>query len=184
MKIFIFFEPSQYNFKFLNENFKNNKHAVLFQLGLSDKKDTANLAMPLGKYNNWYNKLNNTGIMSIHGQGTFRKEKIEIDTFDNLKISKMLKSDNCFVKMDIEGHEYFALLGMTSLLKEDNVFQVEINFTFGSENNGKIFDLFKSNGFTAYLYIDETDSFKEINLSNLGTSEVSDVFFVKRGMLP
>lgn len=173
------FEPSKFNFSFLQKNFKNVENCKLFKLGLSNEKGEASLAMPLSRYLNWYNKLNNTGIMSLHGNGKFRKETVELDTLDHLAEVQGIHLDNCFIKMDIEGHEYYALQGMSTALKGNNVFQVEINPTMGAEHNPQIFELFSQNGYLSFLYDEKANQFVETPWQGLKSGEVADVFFMR-----
>ena len=67
-------------------------------------------------------------------------QKSKITKIDNLI---KVKKKNLYIKIDIENHEYYFLLGAKNLIKNNNIiFQIEIK-----KNKLKIFNLLKSNGF-------------------------------------
>ena len=172
------FEPGSFNFKYLVANMANFPFAKCFNMGLSDKAGSANLAMPLKLYGNWYRKLNNTGIMSLHGDGTFRKEKVRLEVFDEVFAEEKFAVKDCFIKIDVEGHELFVLNGMKQAIKAGNTFQVEVNSNINPQLNGKIFELFQANSYKA-LIASEGGGLEEIRqLTDLsGQGHVQDVVF-------
>lgn len=175
------FEPCSYNFNILSKNHVNKPNFKLFQLGLSDTPGTGSLSMPLKSYpSNWYKKLNNTGLMSLHGEGSYRKEEIKLEVFDELAKKENIPTNNTFIKIDIEGHEIYALRGMKSLLSgEKNIFQIEVNLIIGKENVGPLFKLFGDNNYSSFRYHSNSNSFEEVTIKELN-NVAEDIFFWKK----
>ena len=109
------FEPDKqnryqlYSNLFLN-NFENK--IKVFNFGLSDKYGVVSFGI---------RKEGNRGGKSIGSQG---KEKIIVKQLDDV-ISN--KNKNCFLKIDVEGHELNVIRGSKKFLKNNNcLIQVEV----------------------------------------------------------
>jgi len=71
-----------------------------------------------------------------------------IDKLDNII---KIKNKKLFLKVDVESHEYFFLMGAKNIIKNNKVFfQIEIR----KSNKKKVFNFLKKNGFNL-LYIDK-----------------------------
>lgn len=143
-KVFAF-EPEPNNFSTLEKNVKLNrfKNVVLVRKAVSDK--TGNIDLFLSE---------SMGRHTIYSSGKGGK-KIKIES---IKLDDFLKNYTKaidFIKMDIEGAEYAALLGMSSLLKRiKNVriiteFMPEALRSFGIKPEKYISSLMK-HGFKIY----------------------------------
>jgi len=104
-KIFAF-EPITETFAILQKNIELNKiqnKVALFNIGLSDEKTSAAIQTFC---------MANTGATSINKNGT---GNIELDYLDNINLGVDTID---LVKIDIEGHEEYALRGMAETLKK------------------------------------------------------------------
>ena len=106
-----------------------------------------------------------TGQVNLYGLEAYTPNYSLYDTtHKNIQKSKITKIDNLikvkkknlYIKVDIENHEYYFLLGAKNLIKNNNIiFQIEIK-----KNKLKIFNLLKSNGFKLlYKTSNEIDYF-------------------------
>ena len=104
----IAYEPDPTNMSFLQKNFKRNgiNHAVTVQKAVSDRAGTAT----------FYLTGNNKGTHSlVNNRGVAHSLTVETDTLDrSLRELGINKVD--ILKIDIEGAEPLALLGMTGTL--------------------------------------------------------------------
>ncbi len=100
----ICFEPNPENAALLKDSVKRNQinNLIIYQNGLSDKKQTLH-----------FGGTSEGGRISETGDIT-----IECDTIDNL----CYENEPCvtYIKMDIEGSEYYALLGAKKIIARDH----------------------------------------------------------------
>ena len=108
------FEPQKEVFEVLKLNLEVNncKNVIPYNFGLGEKEKTADLGF-LDK-----NEPNNFGAATIVENDKLKKgdkkgETIVIKTLDSLNLK-----DICFIKIDIEGYEYNALLGGQETIKK------------------------------------------------------------------
>lgn len=103
MKI-VCFEPNEDNVRQLKETIDTNnlKDIDIYSIGVSDRRQTLN-----------FDKESDIGSR-ISEEG---KCKIEVDTIDNICYNKYPHID--YIKMDIEGSEYYALLGAKNVIYRD-----------------------------------------------------------------
>ncbi len=143
------FEPEKNNFNFLKKNIHLNKgkDIFIFNYGISDKKETKTISIPIPSQHHRYNKNINSGLFSFFGKGKYKSncKLIKLDTF--IKKKKFKNID--FIKIDVEGYELKVLNGAKKLIKKFKpIIQVELNDitqTFGNVN-------FKSFSNLAKLY--------------------------------
>jgi FkbM family methyltransferase len=106
------FEPDPLNFKLLNENIAMNKleeKVTPYQCALSDKE----AVLPLYLYPD-----KNRGRHSLHAMEGCEKVDVRAVRLDDFLNEQGIEGKHIkFIKMDIEGHEYPALLGATKLLE-------------------------------------------------------------------
>jgi FkbM family methyltransferase len=135
------FEPDRQNrYQMLSNLFLNkleNKIKV-YDFGLSS--DTKEVYFDI-------KSINNRGEKRITNDGNY---KISVKPLDEVFLKK---NKNCFMKIDVEGHEKDVILGSKKILKTNRcLIQVEIL----DENNFQDFDnLMKSLGYTLIKKIDD-----------------------------
>ena len=116
----IAFEPNPRSFSILRRNIELNQlyNVKIFNFGLGERKEKKNLV--------FNPHFSGTGSMDEGIQKKMMKEDniletmtVKIDTIDNcIKTKNLLKPD--MVKIDVEGMEYFVLLGMRETLSKYN----------------------------------------------------------------
>ncbi len=119
------FEPSGANFDILKKNIQLNKcnNIVPVNMGLGDKTgEILELFQEEGsgdaeKYV-FRSSINETAVSAPDSKVMHVSEKISLETLDNFR-SKMNLSKIDFLKIDVEGFEYFLLKGAENALKEN-----------------------------------------------------------------
>ncbi len=97
------FEPDETNFKHLSENTKNLKNVSLFKKAVGNKTETIKLY--------YSDELNVDHQTYDSGEG---RKCMEIDA---IAIDDIFKKEQFnFIKLDIQGFDYYALQGMTNTL--------------------------------------------------------------------
>jgi FkbM family methyltransferase len=96
---------------------------------------------------------------------------------DALFAARMSATDRVFLKLDLEGQEYNALLGATQLLQSVEVILTEVRF-YNVENSGhQVFDdvmaLLRSRGFNVYDFVRLVSRVRD------GRLHYGDVIFVR-----
>lgn len=134
-KQLIAFEPIKFVYEVLQKNIKNNqlKQVVAVNLGLSDVVANRQISIPLN------NNLGSSSIENITSDG----DLLAIETVVGDVYIQSLKLNNIdFIKMDIEGHEANALLGLTELIRtQQPLILMEYNSQH-TRDNFKRLDLF------------------------------------------
>ena len=120
----ICFDPSRKSLDRLDENINLNnlKNIKYYKLGIGEKK---------GKvyFDDDINNYKNSGSFEINNKNL--GYKINIDSIDKLvRENKIQIKKNVYIKMDIEGYEFFALKG---LVKTINNYNVTIFFEFSKK---------------------------------------------------
>jgi FkbM family methyltransferase len=141
------FEPMEYNYKVLKKNTEKIDNIIIFNCGIGDSNSQ-------NKSFNIYKKDENLGQSQLYQKGLNpeidkqinNEEKynsIKIESLDNIHI------ENCgFIKLDVEGFEYPALVGAKKFIKKHkpNIF-VEIHSWIINEKEhnykDEIFNLLK-----------------------------------------
>ena len=171
-KIYIF-EPNPIIFKKylinLKKKYKNN---FLQNFALGNVNTTKNFFIPFyknksihyfGSFDKKYveNSINMT-FPDISSNIKFKKKKIKINKFDNLN----LKIKPHFIKIDVEGYDYYVLKGLTKTInKYKPIFLIEYN----KENFLQIKKFLKN--YENFIYDIETD--KLIKLSKKFKNRIS-----------
>jgi FkbM family methyltransferase len=177
----ISFEPIKSLYDQFNESIKINniKNIKTYNFGVSNKKEEKLI----------YQNFQNIGASSVIKRNTFdKKEKIKLVKLDNFLIKQKID----FIKMDIEGYEFFAFLGMQNIIKKykpkivfefspsiydliDKTISLKILF-FLKDNDYKLYDvdndykeITKKNftNFIKHYQFDQTNIYCEIDKDNL-----------------
>lgn len=141
------FEPQKIVYDILNKNVELNncKNIITYNFGASNvnKKFYMNAC---------YNIKDNQGAFRI--DDTLNEQnglEVECKKIDDLNIENV-----CYVKIDVEGHEYEAMLGMIELLKRDHpTIMIEIHNDCPTRN--QTFTLLIELGYHKYFKISHCD---------------------------
>jgi FkbM family methyltransferase len=127
------FEPQKKVFDILNENIKLNNitNVITYNYGLAEKEKKVKMR----KFSN--DKDENIGAINIEDNG--RGEEIFLKRLDSLNLTNIK-----FIKMDVEGFEYFVLLGgKNTILQSKPIIIIELNST-GTKYREDVRNFFKS----------------------------------------
>jgi FkbM family methyltransferase len=150
----IVFEPNGENYTQLLETLRLNAvdNVKVLKLGIADTKDKDRLFLV-------HENFAATGSLDqeiqsgIVKQGHFKRLHIEVDTLDSAVATYGLPKPD-FIKIDIEGMEYKALMGMTGILNTYSPqFHIEIHGadqTGKRENIGRIVAFLESHGYSIW----------------------------------
>ena len=122
------FEPSNKTYQRLSENTSTKKGITVNNVGLGEKETEEIL----------YSNSDGSALASIyerdlqrHGISMDKKEVIKLTTVDNYCDAHAIGRIH-FLKLDIEGHELFALKGASKLINSKNIDFIQ--FEFGGSN--------------------------------------------------
>ena len=144
------FEPIKENYDQINRSVSINNYQNFntYNYALSNTEENKTM---------WVTDLRKKGGYSIYEEEDYKKE-VYNNMYDESKLSKTevetkifdknfeISEKDILVKIDVERHELFCLLGMKKLLKESNnktFIQVEIT----NQNKDKVFDILDDYGF-------------------------------------
>ncbi len=119
----IAFEPDETNFTHLQASTKNIENIQIFKYAISDSTDEINLYLS--------NKMNVDHHTYDDGENreSIKVQSISIDDFLKIYYPQLTVD---FIKIDIQGFDYFALLGMKkTILKTDNLVIVGEYWPYG-----------------------------------------------------
>ena len=162
---------------------KKRTGAACFNIGLSDRSGAATISMPSFSQNARVKKMpGNTGLLSLYGESLDgQTERVSLTTIDSWQNEERQSVDNCFIKIDAEGHEYAILKGARKALGGNNTFQIEFNpvaLKMANVEAEDIFDLMRSHCFCSYVF--EDGMLKPFTGKDFASNErVVDVLFVK-----
>lgn len=127
------FEPAKETFRTLADNIIG-PNVILNNMGISNEMKTGTI----------YSDKENSGLASLYNRQLdylrlefTRKEQVELVTLDDYCGSHSIDRID-FLKMDIEGNEYNALLGATNLLKKSKIGAIQIE-TGGANMDSKTY---------------------------------------------
>ncbi len=115
------FEPAKETFHSLSNNFVE-QNVILNNIGISD--EVANRTLYYDKENSGLASLYNRELGYMNKKLNC-KEQIELTTLDHFCQSHDINKID-FLKMDIEGNEYKALMGASGLLREKKIGAIQI----------------------------------------------------------
>lgn len=147
----IAFEPIPQTFKRLNRNVSLNN--------LIDKIETVNIG--IGKEDDILNFTTNRGVMnSVASANDAQVIEIQVKKLDDVLKNKF----PVFLKIDVEGYEYFVLQGASEVLSSKSLKFIIIELNFSTSKYGyaneKIFELLSLNDFIPIEYDAETKEMK------------------------
>jgi len=118
------FEPSKNTFNELRENTTTIDNIIISNIGLSDQAGQRIL----------YSSTHSSGLSSVynrqiihHGIKMEEKEKIWLETIDNYCAKHKIDKIH-FLKLDIEGHELFALKGAERMISNMRIDFIQFEF--------------------------------------------------------
>ncbi len=154
------FEPEPKNFNLLKKHIELDKcsNVILINKGVSNKESTIRL----------YLSDINIGMHRAYKSLVCSNQYIEMDTIilDNYFIDTEEKID--FIKIDIEGYEYFAFQGMKAILKRNNQIKIMMEFSPISiiESGETPYDLIRFLNSLHFEFYDIDNNLKKINTEN------------------
>lgn len=108
-------EPSTREFARLSKNVELNKFKNVHLLNIAASNSMGTATLHISDENEpGHNTL---GVFIYPGVQEVKLENVRLDTIDNIVRDLQIKHVDA-IKMDIEGHEFFALQGMTATLKK------------------------------------------------------------------
>ncbi len=163
----LIFEPDNYlNKKYLYRIKHIFKNIYIYNFGLSKKNIKKNLykAYYKKKYFHFNNSFSLKYIKQklkdnypyIHNEFKIKKKKLILKKFDNLKI----KTNICFIKIDVEGYDHFVIDGMKKTIKKN---QPVILVEYNKVNFKNVYHKLSKNYF-CYTYLYERNALKKFNL--------------------
>lgn len=160
------FEPLKRNIKLLK--ILINKNTKYFSYALGNANKSMNIKIPEIKTNQY-----DYALSSINNKfKKFKNEKIITKKFDDLLFKNFFFKKIDFIKIDVEGFEYFVLKGMQKTLKKNNpILLIEIEKRH-NKSFMKTFKLLNNLGYKTYITKDG------INLSFLSNEKINK--FIKR----
>lgn len=139
------FEPVPATFKLLQSSMKSNKNVEVFCLGLYSEKITKQI--------NLFPSNTHSSLVKIEGLNYKSISTIEISLISGdefLSEQKIKKID--FLKLDLEGAEYDALIGLKDSLKNRNIRLIQFEFGYINISTKKLLiDFYKL--FSEFGYI-------------------------------
>jgi len=191
----IMFEPDKFLLdKYISKVKKNYSNIRVYPFGLSNKSQKRKLYRAF--YKNTFFHFNNSFDLKYlkeklkHNYGDKAKKfEIKSRVFDLKKFDDLnIKSNICFIKIDVEGFDELVLYGMKNFLKKNNpVILVEYN----QSNFIKIYKFLK-NKYDCYFYNFDKNSLKKLkpqSIVKLMNGEILEdkykknsvnIFFIKK----
>ncbi len=163
-KVFAF-EPEPKNYSYLVKNIELNNYnnVMTFQKAVSDKNGKTNLF--LCSYDTGHHTINQYSGVEAYSRGRkVEEQSIEIETVTLDTFLKDKANHIEVIKMDVEGAEMLALLGMDKTLKQNQNIKIFVEFfplliekmgSFPKEFIRKILEDYK---FSIYLIPDDYDA--------------------------
>lgn len=160
------FEPNKINFKLLTENIELNNfnNSITYNIGLGDKNDNINF------YYNTEKSGHGSCLSNIKNkQNLYLEDTIKINKLDNMNIT----DNNILLKIDIEGYEYNALLGMKEMLSKKQIkcLCIEISRVFYGKGIEKQIISFLKTYFKT-LYIIQTENTLQDTLPQISQYDI------------
>lgn len=115
-------EPSKYNYPYLVDNCKDFPNVKTLKIAAHESDEGVELAGPTPVQRDMPDYKENTGLISVHGHSDRFWEKVPSARLDDLVEDRV-----DWLKIDIEGHEWWALQGAIKILTDHKpILQIEI----------------------------------------------------------
>jgi FkbM family methyltransferase len=151
-QIFVF-EPNEDNIKKINEHLDLNQstNTTVINLGIGEGRKSVSFVV--SEVSTATGSVNKAIQQQLKSLGAYKEITIEVDSLDNVAKERNLPKPD-FIKVDIEGMEYPALLGMHEIVRKYAPrFFMEIHGATDIdklENISKIFEWFQAAGYSLY----------------------------------
>lgn len=147
----ISFEPNPRTFSVLEINSRLVDNIIPMNLGLSDKKGTAPL----------YTSFRNVGGSSLSGD-----RNMEVDSRHDIQLDKLddiiNNEENIgLIKIDVEGHEWFALKGAEKVIKDNKPIIIFEHNTATENSDADVINLLNSYGYHDFYEV--VDGWQRLN---------------------
>ena len=173
----IVFEPNEGNCSKIQEHIRLNQvHNVkLLRLGIGDTKKENQIFIFRRKDGGATGSMDENIQSQIIREGNFKQLQINVDTLDGAIATHGLPKPD-FIKIDIEGMEYKALLGMSKTINNYSPqLYIEIHGAdelSKRENIRRIAELLQSWGYSIW----HIETQQDINISNCSTAKEGHIF--------
>ena len=140
------FEPHPVTYQLLSLNIRNQKNITAVNSGASDTAAQLRAISP----------VNNRGATSISERPIVAGEEAWVFNVEPLDSRNDInETDVAMIKMDVEGHEEFALRGLEKCIRRNKpLIVVEQNTSAIANNTSATFELLKSFGYSTFYSID------------------------------
>lgn len=176
------FEPEPKNFSYLKKNVEINSYSQVSinQKAVSNKNGKTQLY--ICSYDTGHHTINKYDGIDAYSRGRFTEEKaieIETVTLDSFLEGKTNHVD--VIKMDVEGAEMLALLGMDKTLRKNDKIKMFIEFfpllieKMGSSPEKFIHKLLKDYQFSIFVIPDDYDAAKGEMIRINSTEEIMNL---------
>lgn len=140
------FEPHPVTYQLLSLNIRNQKNITAVNSGASDTKAQLRAISP----------VNNRGATAISERSIVSGEEAWVFNVEPLDSrNDVSEADVAMIKMDVEGHEEYALRGLEKCIRRNKpIIVVEQNANAIANNTSQTFELLKSFGYSTFYLID------------------------------
>lgn len=180
------FEPEPTNFKYLTKNIKLNayNHVTANQKAVSDK-DGEKVKLYICSYESGHHTINQPKGIKDYGGGAHSEINPDFIEVETVSIDKFcdenIKSPVNVIKLDVEGAEFLALLGMNQTIKESKNLKMFIEFfpllirDMGHSPEEFARKILEDYGFSVFIISDDYNAMKGKNLKINNVDELMSV---------
>ncbi|HAQ19842.1 MAG TPA: hypothetical protein DCR40_11500 [Prolixibacteraceae bacterium] len=152
------FEPVEETFQCLTENVKKYKNIIPVRKGLYYKNCSCEI--------NVFNSLEHSSIYDIQGLNYKSKQKLEIELVCGDDFMEQNDIDSIdFLKLDIEGAEYDALIGFENSIRNGKIKAIQFEYGYINISTKKLlidyYNFFEANGYLVGKIFPRTVEFRK-----------------------
>jgi FkbM family methyltransferase len=146
-------EPIPETYGYLRNNVQklNLKNVKTINIALSDKKNSVPFIIPNGNAGELCTRARLTNDFEKHTESSIQVDTIKLDELIESSAQKIT-----FIKIDVEGHEYFVLQGARITIRKFNpalLIEVEGEPTEMNSIANKLFSLLNSYSYEPYVFL-------------------------------